>query len=214
MQLEECATIGLVSEHGASLDVRLRIDLGPRSSIGPGKIALLERIEASGSLAQAARELGMSYRRAWLLLDDLNHALAQPVTTASVGGAGGGGARLTPFGRELIAAYREVEHVSHDAASARLAWLAAAGAARGGRGSTSTAFGGIRAVERRPLPRTLTRPRETPPNPAQAARPPAAARSTAASHPAPGARAHSPRRRARAARRSSPAPRPGGRRGG
>ena len=86
-----------MSEQGVSLGVRLRIDFGPRSSIGPGKIGLLERIESTGSLSQAARELGMSYRRAWLLLDDLNHALTEPVTTASVGGAGGGGARLTPF---------------------------------------------------------------------------------------------------------------------
>ncbi|MGH8326731.1 MAG: winged helix-turn-helix domain-containing protein, partial [Steroidobacteraceae bacterium] len=90
-----------MSQRGAPLDVRLRIDLGPQSSIGPGKIALLEHIEASGSLSQAARDLRMSYRRAWLLLDDLNHALPEPVTTASIGGAGGGGATLTPFGRKL-----------------------------------------------------------------------------------------------------------------
>ncbi len=102
----------------------MRIDIGPQSSIGPGKIALLEHIETSGSLSQAARDLGMSYRRAWLLLDDLNHALGEPVTTTSVGGAGGGGAQVTTFGRKLIAAYREVEHASHDVAAERLAWLA------------------------------------------------------------------------------------------
>lgn len=112
-----------VSQRGASLGVRLRIDLAPGSSIGPGKIALLEHIEASGSLSQAARELGMSYRRAWLLLDDLNHALGEPVSTASIGGAGGGGARLTDFGRKLIAAYREVEHASQGLAAAHLGWL-------------------------------------------------------------------------------------------
>ncbi|MGH8227642.1 MAG: winged helix-turn-helix domain-containing protein [Steroidobacteraceae bacterium] len=140
-----------VSQRGAPLDVRLRIDLGPQSSIGPGKIALLEHIEASGSLSQAARDLGMSYRRAWLLLDDLNHALPEPVTTASIGGAGGGGAALTPFGRKLVAAYRDVEHASHDVAAERLAWLArGASLPRGGRGAA-------KAAERRPVSRSLTK---------------------------------------------------------
>ena len=84
-----------MNKRTTQLGVRLRVDLGPAQSIGPGKIALLERIEATGSLSQAARDLAMSYRRAWLLLDDLNHAFTEPVTTASIGGAGGGGARLT-----------------------------------------------------------------------------------------------------------------------
>ena len=69
--------------------IRLRIDLSPDSALGPGKIALLERIEATGSLSQAARELGMSYRRAWLLLDDVNRMFNDPATTTSVGGSGG-----------------------------------------------------------------------------------------------------------------------------
>src|SRR5581483_8517160 len=113
-----------MSKRAGSFSVRLRIDLGSGGSLGPGKIALLEHIASSGSLSQAARELGMSYRRAWLLLDDLNRALGEPVSTTSVGGSGGGGARLTAFGRKLIAAYREVEHASYDAAAARLAGLA------------------------------------------------------------------------------------------
>jgi molybdate transport system regulatory protein len=108
----------------AQLGIRLRIDFGPASSLGPGKIALLEHIGGSGSLSQAARELGMSYRRAWLLLDDLNHSFSEPVTTASIGGAGGGGARLTDFGRKLVAAYRDVERATDEVASARLGWLA------------------------------------------------------------------------------------------
>jgi molybdate transport system regulatory protein len=191
-----------VSECGASLDVRLRIDFGPRSSIGPGKIALLERIEATGSLSQAARELRMSYRRAWLLLDDLNHALAKPVTTTSVGGAGGGGARLTPFGRELIAAYREVEHVSHDAAAARLAGLAAAKATSGRAARETASAGAVSTIERRPISRSLPhRSRGT--APAQSA-----PRST------PTARGRAQGRRARTGRRASPTPGSGGRRGG
>ena len=104
-----------------SIDVRLRIDFAPAGSVGPGKIALLEAIDASGSLSQAARDLGMSYRRAWGLLDDLNRTLAAPVATASVGGTGGGGAALTRYGRELVASYRTVERIAARAAKQRFA---------------------------------------------------------------------------------------------
>ena len=104
--------------------IRLRIDLSPDSALGPGKIALLERIEVTGSLSQAARELGMSYRRAWLLLNDINRMFAEPATTANVGGSGGGGARLTDLGRSIVKAYREIEDAAEQAASARIAWLA------------------------------------------------------------------------------------------
>jgi molybdate transport system regulatory protein len=104
--------------------IRLRIDLSPDSALGPGKISLLEHIESSGSLSKAARELGMSYRRAWLLLDDINGMFDDPATTTSVGGTGGGGARLTDLGREIVKAYREIEDAAEKAASARIAWLA------------------------------------------------------------------------------------------
>ena len=90
--------------------------MSPDSALGPGKIALLEHIEATGSLSQAARELGMSYRRAWLLLDDVNRMFTDPATTASVGGSGGGGARLTDLGREIVKAYREIEDAAEKAA--------------------------------------------------------------------------------------------------
>jgi len=86
--------------------VRFRVDFTPTCSLGPGKIELLETIEQTGSLRQAAQTLGMSYRRAWLLLDALNRSFSEPAATASVGGQGGGGARLTPFGMELIKRYR------------------------------------------------------------------------------------------------------------
>jgi molybdate transport system regulatory protein len=104
--------------------IRLRIDLSPDSALGPGKIALLEHIDATGSLSQAARDLGMSYRRAWLLLDDINRMFTEPATTASVGGSGGGGAQLTDLGRAIVKAYREIEDAAEKAASARIAWLA------------------------------------------------------------------------------------------
>jgi len=112
-----------MTEPAATIGVRLRLDIGPDCSIGPGKIALLEQIERSGSLSQAGRVLKMSYRRAWLLLDDLNRTLGQPVTTASVGGAGGGGARITPFGRQVIAAFRDIERAAAAAAAQQLDWL-------------------------------------------------------------------------------------------
>src|SRR5580658_11004758 len=118
-----------MSDSAATVRVRLRIDIGSDCSIGPGKIALLEQIERSGSLSKAARILKMSYRRAWLLLEDLNRTLGQPVTTASVGGAGGGGARITPFGRQVAAAFREIESATTSTAAQKLEWLLQSGAA-------------------------------------------------------------------------------------
>jgi molybdate transport system regulatory protein len=89
--------------------VRFRVDFGRAQAIGPGKIALLEKIASSGSLSQAARELGMSYRRAWLLLESLNGSFAEPVAVTAKGGRGGGGATLTPFGHSLIRTYRDFD---------------------------------------------------------------------------------------------------------
>jgi molybdate transport system regulatory protein len=86
--------------------VRFRVDFGPGCSIGPGKIELLEEIARTGSIRQAARAMRMSYRRAWLLVDSVNHSFLEPVTTASVGGAGGGGVELTQFGTDLVRRYR------------------------------------------------------------------------------------------------------------
>jgi molybdate transport system regulatory protein len=87
------------------ITVRFRLDVSPACSIGPGKIALLEGIVRSGSLRRAAQNLGMSYRRAWLLVDGLNRSFTEPVTTASVGGKGGGGVRLTSLGENLVRRY-------------------------------------------------------------------------------------------------------------
>jgi molybdate transport system regulatory protein len=87
----------------------LRLDFSGTCSIGPGKIGLLEGIERTGSLSAAARALGMSYRRAWLLLHATNEGFQDPVVELSVGGKDGGGTRLTEFGRQLIADYRGFE---------------------------------------------------------------------------------------------------------
>ncbi len=109
--------------------VRLRIDFGPGLALGPGKINLLEQIAKGGSLSRAATGLGMSYRRAWALLRDLNSEFGAPLAILSVGGAGGGGARLTPLAREVVAAYRAVERAAR--ASARKHFAALARAAQG-----------------------------------------------------------------------------------
>jgi len=103
------------------IDVRLRINFGWGGALGPGKIALLEQIASGGSLAWAAAELDMSYRRAWALLKDLERGFDQPVALTTKGGVAGGGARLTPFARRLVAAYRAVEEVAASAAAAEFA---------------------------------------------------------------------------------------------
>ena len=100
--------------------VRFRLDFAENSSIGPGKIALLEAIRASGSLSQGARKMGMSYRRAWLLVENLRCSFREPVTLASTGGKRGGGMRVTEFGDALIKSYRELERDFATMAARRL----------------------------------------------------------------------------------------------
>ena len=90
----------------------LRVDLRPQGRIGPGKIALLEEIDRSGSISAAGRALGMSYRRAWLLVDELNKLFGVPVVTTQSGGSQGGGASLTPLGSDLVARFRALEQAA------------------------------------------------------------------------------------------------------
>jgi molybdate transport system regulatory protein len=104
--------------------VRFRLDFTPACSLGPGKIDLLESIERTGSLRQAAQALGMSYRRAWLLMDGLNRSFSEPATTASVGGQGGGGVTLTPFGLEIMRCYRAAAQAIETVARAELQSIA------------------------------------------------------------------------------------------
>ncbi len=89
--------------------VRFRIDFAEHSSVGPGKICLLEAIRDAGSLAQGARNIGMSYRRAWHLFESLKQSFREPVTAASTGGKDGDGMLVTEFGDALIKNYRELE---------------------------------------------------------------------------------------------------------
>lgn len=90
-------------------EFRLRIRRGDDIAVGPGKVDLLEAIEATGSISGAARSLGMSYRRAWLLVDTMNRCFKTPVVQAEAGGKRGGGAQLTPLGAEVIRRYRRIE---------------------------------------------------------------------------------------------------------
>jgi molybdate transport system regulatory protein len=96
----------------------IRIDLPSGDRIGPGKIALLEAIRATGSISAGARSLGMSYRRAWLLVEEINQAFREPAVTAETGGRRGGGATLTPVGERVIDLYRSIETQARDAAGA------------------------------------------------------------------------------------------------
>jgi molybdate transport system regulatory protein len=93
----------------ARIELHLRVVKGNRRTIGPGKIALLEAIRDTGSISAAARKLGMSYRRAWVLVDDLNRRMATPVVEAAPGGKAGGGTTLSATGLKLIVLYRQIE---------------------------------------------------------------------------------------------------------
>ena len=98
----------------------IRLDPAPGLRIGPGKVRLLEEIGRNGSISAAGRALGMSYRRAWELVEDLNRGLGRPVVETAAGGAGGGGARLTRLGERVIREYRSIEAEAHAAALPRL----------------------------------------------------------------------------------------------
>ncbi|MEO0915146.1 MAG: LysR family transcriptional regulator [Pseudomonadota bacterium] len=91
--------------------------------LGPGKADLLEAIDAEGSIAAAGRTMGMSYKRAWQLVETLNASFGAPLVTRSRGGASGGGAALTDMGRNVLAAYRRIEAGAAGAVAADLGAL-------------------------------------------------------------------------------------------
>lgn len=101
----------------------LRLHFDTANRLGPGKVELLERIAATGSISAAGRAMNMSYRRAWLLVDAMNHTFGAPVVATRIGGASEGRARLTPVGWEVVALYRNIEAVARDAADAPIARL-------------------------------------------------------------------------------------------
>jgi molybdate transport system regulatory protein len=102
----------------AEVRFRVRITRGGDIALGPGKIALLEAIARTGSITGAARALEMSYRRAWLLVDTMNRSFRTPLVEAGAGGSRGGGAALTPLGREVVERYRRIEASAARAAAA------------------------------------------------------------------------------------------------
>jgi molybdate transport system regulatory protein len=114
---------GTTKESGFTL--RIRLAAGGELVMGPGRADLLERIQATGSIAAAGREMGMSYKRAWALVEALNRQFRAPVVEAAKGGVGGGGARLTETGLAVLRAYRGVEAESNRASAPFLAELGA-----------------------------------------------------------------------------------------
>ena len=103
-----------------SVRFRIRINKGKQIAVGPGKIDLLEAIIDTGSITHAARQLGMSYRRAWLLVDEMNRAFRSPVVATAKGGPSGGRTVATALGEEVIRRYRTMETLARTAARAEI----------------------------------------------------------------------------------------------
>lgn len=98
----------------------LRILAGESPAMGPGRARLIDLIGSTGSISAAAREMGMSYRRAWQLVDAINSSFKRPVVITAVGGKRGGGAVVTAFGREIVAVYRDMENKASTAITSDL----------------------------------------------------------------------------------------------
>ncbi|MCC7417658.1 MAG: LysR family transcriptional regulator [Acidobacteria bacterium] len=103
--------------------VLLRLYLAGQRPLGPGKVRILECIRDGGSISEAARDMKMSYRSAWLLVDSMNRQFREPLVRTSLGGRGGGSAALTPLGAEVIRRYRTMERATHRAIARDLAAL-------------------------------------------------------------------------------------------
>ena len=107
------------------LRLRQRILFGKAIAMGPGKAELLQHIAELGSISAAARQMGMSYRRAWLLVDTMNQCFTAPLIDTAAGGRGGGGARITAQGEKVLDLYRRVEEKSRAAVAGEMAELEA-----------------------------------------------------------------------------------------
>ncbi len=94
------------------LQLRLRVYCGDEAALGPGRADLLERIGGTASIAQAARDMDMSYMKAWKLIQSMNRCFREPVLEVQRGGKTGGTARLTPLGQQILALYRRMERDS------------------------------------------------------------------------------------------------------
>ena len=109
--------------HAAEPALSIRIDLDEEDALGPGKVRLLELIRDLGSISSAGRAMDMSYRRAWLLIDELNRTFREPLVETQKGGGGGGGAQLTACGNEVIRLYRAIGTAAARAANGHLQTL-------------------------------------------------------------------------------------------
>lgn len=105
------------------IQFRVRVTTGTDIAVGPGKIELLEAIAKTGSITAAARQLRMSYRRAWLLVATMNRCFKVPVVAAEVGGKRGGGTHLTNSGKQAVARYRRIERMAEKASAGELRGL-------------------------------------------------------------------------------------------
>jgi len=114
-----------MSKDDQTVGVRLRLVFEPDAALGPGKADLLEGIAATGSIAAAGRRMGMSYKRAWMLVEQLNAMFAAPLVESSRGGASGGGARLTEGGEAVLDLYRTMEAKAREAGAQEIAGLRA-----------------------------------------------------------------------------------------
>jgi molybdate transport system regulatory protein len=104
--------------------LRLRLLFGDRLVLGPGKAELLARIRETGSISAAGRAMGMSYKRAWSLVEEMNGAFRVPLVASARGGAGGGGASLTDAGVVVLEAYQSMLAASAAAAAPEIAVIA------------------------------------------------------------------------------------------
>lgn len=114
-------------------DLKLQIDLPGGTRLGPGKIMLLEMIDTEGSLSKGAKRMRISYRRAWLFVQQVNQSFGEAAVATPEHGHGGGPARLTAFGRELIKRFRDLESATDQLAAGTLNWLAQAASAKSGK---------------------------------------------------------------------------------
>src|SRR3974390_3706900 len=103
--------------------LRIRVDFESGESLGPGKIGLLEAVREAGSIRGAAKRTGMSFRRAWLLLQAVEDLFGERLTETARGGVKGGGTALTPFGEFVVQAYRDLEHAVERAAEPKMEQL-------------------------------------------------------------------------------------------
>lgn len=95
--------------------LRVRVAYGWHGALGPGKMRLIELIDRHGSITGACREMGMSYRRAWRLVEGLKQTFREPLLTTQQGGSGGGCCHLTPYGRKVLQNYRTLERKAEEA---------------------------------------------------------------------------------------------------